>query len=50
MSHPDISSTTRHAHLERREASSRARDVINQLNTQASKPSLKVVWWYLIWV
>jgi hypothetical protein len=39
----DISTTMRYAHLEHREVSSRARDVINQLNIDANKPSLKVV-------
>lgn len=43
LGHTDISTTMRYAHLERREVSSRARDVINQLNTEANKPHLKVV-------
>lgn len=33
LGHTDISTTMGYAHLERRDASSRARDIINQLNT-----------------
>jgi len=43
LGHTEISTTMRYAHLERRDVSSKARDVINQLNKVASKPDLKVV-------
>lgn len=43
LGHADIKTTMRYAHLERRDVSSRARDVINQLNSQLEKPDLKVV-------
>jgi hypothetical protein len=33
----------RYAHLERRDVSSRARDVINRLNAEIEKPDLKIV-------
>ena len=43
LGHADIKTTMRYAHLERRDVSSRARDVINQLNKETQKPDLKVV-------
>ncbi len=43
LGHSDIKTTMRYAHLEQRDVSSRARDVINQLNQNGSKPKLKVV-------
>jgi len=33
----------RYAHLERRSVTSKARDVINQLNKEQEKPSLMIV-------
>ncbi len=41
--HSDIKTTMNYAHLEQRDVSSRARDVINKINTQIEKPDLKVV-------
>jgi len=43
LGHADIKTTMRYAHLERQDVSSRARDVIERLNQQTSKPDLKVV-------
>jgi len=43
LGHADIKTTMRYAHLEQQEVSSRARDVINKINTQIEKPDLKVV-------
>jgi site-specific recombinase XerD len=43
LGHSDIKTTMRYAHLEQRDVSSRARDVINKINTQIEKPELKVV-------
>lgn len=43
LGHSDIKTTMRYAHLEQKDVSSRARDVINKINTQIEKPDLKVV-------
>jgi integrase len=43
LGHTDIKTTMRYAHLEQRDVSSRARDVINKLNKDIEKPDLKVV-------
>lgn len=43
LGHTDINTTLRYAHLERRDISSKARDVINKLNKQLSRPNLKSV-------
>ena len=43
LGHTDISTTMRYSHLERRDISSKARDVINQLNRNVDKPSLKLI-------
>ena len=43
LGHSDIKTTMRYAHLEQRDVSSRARDVINKINTQTGKPELKIV-------
>jgi hypothetical protein len=41
--HSNIKTTMRYAHLEKRDVSSRARDVINKLNKETEKPDLKLV-------
>jgi len=43
LGHTDIKTTMRYAHLERRSVTSKARDVINQLNKEQEKPSLMIV-------
>ena len=43
LGHADIKTTMRYAHLEQREVSSKARDVMNRLNRTTEKPELKVV-------
>lgn len=43
LGHTDIKTTMRYAHLEQRDVSSRARDVINKLNKETEKPDLKIV-------
>ena len=43
LGHTDISTTMRYAHLEQRDISSKARDVINNINKQSDKPILKIV-------
>lgn len=43
LGHSDIKTTMRYAHLEQKNVSFRARDVINQLNRQTERPDLKVV-------
>lgn len=43
LGHSDIKTTMRYAHLEQRDISSKARDVINHLNKQAGKPKLRVI-------
>jgi integrase len=43
LGHSDIKTTMRYAHLEQKDVSSRARDVINRINAQVEKPDLKVV-------
>lgn len=43
LGHSDIKTTMRYAHLEQRDVSSRARDVIERLNKKMGKPTLKVV-------
>ena len=43
LGHTDIKTTMRYAHLERRDVSSKARDVINRLNKETEKPDLKIV-------
>ena len=41
--HVDIKITMMYAHLEQRDVSLQARDVINKINTQVGKPELKIV-------
>ena len=43
LGHTDIKTTMRYAHLERRDVTSRARDVIDKLNREKEKPDLKIV-------
>jgi len=43
LGHTDINTTMRYAHLEMRDISSKARDVINRLNNDRNKPDLKIV-------
>jgi site-specific recombinase XerD len=43
LGHTDIKTTMRYAHLERRDVSARARDVINRLSKGVERPSLDVV-------
>ena len=43
LGHTDINTTLRYAHLERRDISSKARDVINKLNVEIEKPKLRVI-------
>ncbi|HIB84645.1 MAG TPA: integrase, partial [Chromatiaceae bacterium] len=43
LGHTDIKTTLRYAHLEQREVSCRARDVIDLLNSESSKPTLTIV-------
>jgi len=43
LGHTDINTTLRYAHLERRDISFKARDIINKLNHSSSKPTLTVV-------
>ena len=43
LGHADIKTTMRYAHLEQRDVSSKARDVINSLNKETEKPDLKIV-------
>jgi integrase len=43
LGHADIKTTMRYAHLEQRDVSSKARDVINGLNKEMEKPNLKLV-------
>lgn len=43
LGHSDIKTTMRYAHLEQRDISSKARDVINQLNAVNQKPELRLV-------
>lgn len=43
LGHTDIKTTMRYAHLERKEVTSKARDVIDKLNREKEKPDLKVV-------
>ncbi len=43
LGHADIKTTMRYAHLEQREVSSKARDLMNRLNKTVEKPELKVV-------
>lgn len=43
LGHSDIKTTMRYAHLEQRDISSKARDVINQLNAINQKPDLRLV-------
>ena len=43
LGHSDIKTTMRYAHLEQRDVSRRAREIINQINTETEKPTLKVV-------
>lgn len=43
LGHTDINTTLRYAHLERRDISSKARDVINKLNKTLNRPTLKFV-------
>jgi len=39
----DIKTTMRYAHLERKDATSEARDIINRLNKEREKPVLSVI-------
>jgi integrase len=43
LGHTGIKTTMRYAHLERRDVSSRAKDVIDKLNNENGKSNLKVV-------
>ena len=43
LGHTDITTTMRYSHLEIRDVSSKARDVINKINREMSKPPLKVI-------
>jgi len=43
LGHSDIKTTMRYAHLEQRDISSKARDVINQINKNSDLPELRVV-------
>jgi len=43
LGHTDINTTMRYAHLERRDITSKARDVINGLNKESTKPNLKII-------
>ena len=43
LGHTDITTTMRYSHLEIRDVSSKARDVINKINQESNKPSLKVI-------
>lgn len=43
LGHTDITTTMRYSHLEIRDVSSKARDVINKINSEMCKPSLKVI-------
>ena len=43
LGHTDITTTMRYSHLEIRDVSSKARDVINKINREMNKPSLKVI-------
>jgi site-specific recombinase XerD len=43
LGHSDITTTMRYSHLEIRDVSSKARDVINRINQEMSKPALKII-------
>ena len=43
LGHSDIKTTMRYAHLEQKDISSKARDVINKINKETLKPKLKIV-------
>lgn len=43
LGHTDINTTLRYAHLEQREISSKARDIINKINCGIDKPKLKII-------
>ncbi len=43
LGHADITTTMRYSHLETRSVSSKARDVINIINTDAERPKLNVI-------
>jgi hypothetical protein len=43
LGHTDIKTTMRNAHLERKDVTSKARDVINRLNKEMEKPVLTVI-------
>jgi integrase len=43
LGHADIKTTMRYAHLEKRDVTSRARDVIEKINQRVVKPDLKIV-------
>ena len=43
LGHTDINTTMRYAHLEQRDISSKARDIINTLNNDSTKPDLKII-------
>ena len=43
LGHTDITTTMRYSHLETRAVSSKARDVMNNINDESGKPSLKLI-------
>ena len=43
LGHTDITTTMRYSHLETKDVSSKARDVINRITEETNKPSLKVI-------
>jgi integrase len=43
LGHTDIKTTMRYAHLERKDVTSKARDVINRLNKEMEKPVLTII-------
>ena len=43
LGHTDITTTMRYSHLELRDVSSKARDVINHINSEKDQPRLKII-------
>jgi len=43
LGHTDINTTMRYAHLERKDISYKAKEVINKLNINSNKPDLKII-------
>lgn len=43
LGHTDITTTMRYSHLELKDVSSKARDVINQINSKKDQPRLKII-------